>query len=94
MRTPGRRPGTPPLRFLPGPQPPQRQQHVLDPVAQGPVARALGRRQDQGDGLDEVADGVVVGSAFVTAAENGAADGVRALAQELAGGVRRAPQPA
>ena len=41
------------------------------------------------------ADGVIVGSAFVTAAENGGAAGVRALAEELAGGVRRAaPQPA
>ena len=40
------------------------------------------------------ADGVIAGAAFVTAAENNGAEGVRALAAELAGGVRRAaPQP-
>jgi tryptophan synthase alpha chain len=40
------------------------------------------------------ADGVIVGSAFVTAAADGE-PGVRALATDLAVGVRRpAPQPA
>jgi tryptophan synthase alpha chain len=60
-----------------------------------PIAVGLGvRSADQAAEVAGFADGVVVGSAFVTAAENGGADGVRALAQELAGGVRRAPQPA
>ncbi|TWF82435.1 tryptophan synthase alpha chain [Pseudonocardia hierapolitana] len=61
-----------------------------------PVAVGLGvRSADQAAEVVGFADGVVVGSAFVTAAENAGADGVRALAQELAGGVRRAaPQPA
>jgi tryptophan synthase alpha chain len=40
------------------------------------------------------ADGVVVGSAFVTSAETGGVEGVRALARDLASGVRRAPAPA
>jgi hypothetical protein len=42
------------------------------------------------------ADAVIVGSAFVTAAERAGAAGVRTLAAELAAGVRRAgaPQPA
>jgi tryptophan synthase alpha chain len=39
------------------------------------------------------ADGVIVGSAFVTAAERGGAAGVRELARELAAGVRRAGLP-
>ena len=34
-------------------------QERLDPVAQGEVAGAVGRRQEQGDGLGHVADGVV-----------------------------------
>jgi tryptophan synthase alpha chain len=60
-----------------------------------PVAVGLGvRSADQAAEVAGFADGVVVGSAFVTAAENGGADGVRALAQELAGGVRRTPAPA
>jgi tryptophan synthase alpha chain len=37
---------------------------------------------------------VIVGSAFVTAAERGGAAGVRELAAELAAGVRRAGLPA
>ena len=36
------------------------------------------------------ADGVIVGSAFVTAVEQGGAGGARALAAELAEGVRAA----
>ena len=36
------------------------------------------------------ADGVIVGSAFVTAVEQGGAAGARALAAELAEGVRAA----
>jgi tryptophan synthase alpha chain len=36
------------------------------------------------------ADAVIVGSAFVTAADRAGTDGVRTLAAELAGGVRRA----
>ncbi|HLU59543.1 MAG TPA: tryptophan synthase subunit alpha [Pseudonocardia sp.] len=60
-----------------------------------PVAVGLGvKSAAQAAEVAGFADGVVVGSAFVTAAENGGAHGVRALAQELAGGVRSAPQPA
>jgi tryptophan synthase alpha chain len=61
-----------------------------------PIAVGLGvRSADQAAEVAGFAEGVVVGSAFVTAAENGGAAGVRSLAQELAGGVRRAaPQPA
>jgi tryptophan synthase alpha chain len=60
-----------------------------------PVAVGLGVRSgDQAAEIAGFADGVVVGSAFVTAAENAGAEGVRALARELADGVRRAPQPA
>ena len=40
------------------------------------------------------ADGVIVGSAFVTAAERGGAGAVRELAAELAAGVRRADRAA
>ena len=60
-----------------------------------PVGVGLGVRSgDQAAEVASFADGVIVGSAFVTAAENGGARGVRALAEELAGGVRRAaPQP-
>ncbi|GDY33515.1 tryptophan synthase subunit alpha [Gandjariella thermophila] len=60
-----------------------------------PIAVGLGVRS--GDHAAEVAgfaDGVIVGSAFVTAARDGEA-AVRALAAELAAGVRRpAAQPA
>ena len=60
-----------------------------------PVGVGLGVRSgDQAAEVGSFADGVIVGSAFVTAAENGGAEAVRALAEELAGGVRRAvPQP-
>jgi tryptophan synthase alpha chain len=64
-----------------------------------PVGVGLGVRSgDQAAEVAAFADGVIVGSAFVTAAEQGGAAGVRALASELSGGVRRAgrpePQPA
>jgi tryptophan synthase alpha chain len=61
-----------------------------------PIGVGLGVRSgDQAAKVASFADGVIVGSAFVTAAENGGAEGVRALAAELAGGVRRTvPQPA
>jgi tryptophan synthase alpha chain len=59
-----------------------------------PIGVGLGvRSADQAAEVAAFADGVIVGSAFVTAAENGGADGVRALAAELAGGVRRAGRP-
>jgi tryptophan synthase alpha chain len=60
-----------------------------------PIGVGLGvRSADQAAEVASFADGVIVGSAFVTAAEAGGAEGVRALAAELAGGVRRAaPQP-
>lgn len=64
-----------------------------------PIGVGLGVRSgDQAAEVASFADGVIVGSAFVTAAETAGADGVRALAAELAAGVRRAgqtePQPA
>jgi tryptophan synthase alpha chain len=62
-----------------------------------PIGVGLGVRSgDQAAEVASFADGVIVGSAFVTAAEQGGAAGVRALAAELAAGVRRAgaPQPA
>ncbi len=56
-----------------------------------PIGVGLGVRSgDQAAEVAAFADGVIVGSAFVTAAENGGADGVRALAAELGAGVRRA----
>jgi tryptophan synthase alpha chain len=56
-----------------------------------PIGVGLGVRSgDQAAEVASFADGVIVGSAFVTAAECGGADGVRALAAELAAGVRRA----
>ena len=56
-----------------------------------PIGVGLGVRSgDQAAEVASFADGVIVGSAFVTAAERGGADGVRALAAELAAGVRRA----
>jgi tryptophan synthase alpha chain len=56
-----------------------------------PVGVGLGVRSgDQAAEVAAYADGVIVGSAFVTAAEQAGADGVRALAAELAEGVRRA----
>jgi tryptophan synthase alpha chain len=60
-----------------------------------PIGVGIGvRSAEQAAEVAGFADGVIVGSAFVTAAERGGTGGVRALAQELAGGVRRAPQPA
>jgi tryptophan synthase alpha chain len=62
-----------------------------------PIGVGLGVRSgEQAAEVAGFADAVIVGSAFVTAAEDAGADGVRALAGELAGGVRRAglPQPA
>jgi tryptophan synthase alpha chain len=60
-----------------------------------PIAVGLGvRSADQAAEVTGFADGVVVGSAFVTAAEANGVAGVRRLATELAGGVRRTPTPA
>jgi tryptophan synthase alpha chain len=60
-----------------------------------PVGVGLGVRSgDQAAEVAAFADGVIVGSAFVTAAEQGGVAGVRALAAELAAGVRRAGRPA
>jgi tryptophan synthase alpha chain len=54
-----------------------------------PIGVGLGvRSRAQAAQVAGFADGVIVGSAFVTAAEQGGADGVRALAAELAEGVR------
>jgi len=59
-----------------------------------PIGVGLGVRSgDQAAQVAAFADGVIVGSAFVTAAEQGGADSVRALAADLAGGVRRADRP-
>jgi tryptophan synthase alpha chain len=60
-----------------------------------PIGVGLGVRSgEQAAEVASFADGVIVGSAFVTAAERGGVDGVRALAAELAAGVRRAGVPA
>ena len=54
-----------------------------------PIGVGLGvRSRAQAAQVGGFADGVIVGSAFVTAAEQGGADGVRALATDLAEGVR------
>lgn len=54
-----------------------------------PIGVGLGVRSgDQAAEVASFADAVIVGSAFVTAAQDGP-DAVRALAEELAGGVRR-----
>jgi tryptophan synthase alpha chain len=59
-----------------------------------PIGVGLGiRSADQAAEVAGFADGVIAGAAFVTAAERGGAAGVRALASELAGGVRRATRP-
>ncbi|HEV7469196.1 MAG: Tryptophan synthase alpha chain [Pseudonocardia sp.] len=56
-----------------------------------PIGVGLGvRNGDQAAEIAGFADGVIVGSAFVTAAEQGGPEAVRALAQELAAGVARA----
>ena len=55
-----------------------------------PIGVGLGVRSgDQAAEVAAFADGVIVGSAFVTAAERDGAAGVRGLAAELAAGVRR-----
>ncbi len=55
-----------------------------------PIGVGLGvRSREQAAQVAGFADGVIVGSAFVTAAEHGGAEGVRALAAELAEGVRQ-----
>jgi tryptophan synthase alpha chain len=60
-----------------------------------PIGVGLGvRSADQAAEVASFADGVIVGSAFVTAAEQGGAEQVRALAAELAGGVRGTGHPA
>jgi tryptophan synthase alpha chain len=60
-----------------------------------PIGVGLGvRSADQAAQVASFADGVIVGSAFVTAAEHGGAEQVRALAKELADGVRRTDRPA
>ena len=56
-----------------------------------PIGVGLGVRSGaQAAEVAAFADGVIVGSAFVTAAEQGGADAVRTLAAELARGVRSA----
>lgn len=60
-----------------------------------PIGVGLGVRSgEQAAEVASFADGVIVGSAFVTAAERGGPGGVTALAAELAAGVRRARLPA
>jgi tryptophan synthase alpha chain len=60
-----------------------------------PIGVGLGVRSgDQAAEVAAFADGVIVGSAFVSAAERDGAAGVRQLAGELAAGVRRAVRPA
>ena len=54
-----------------------------------PIGVGLGvRSREQAAQVAGFADGVIVGSAFVTAAEQSGVDGVRALATDLAEGVR------
>ncbi|MGI5129423.1 tryptophan synthase subunit alpha [Pseudonocardia sp. CA-107938] len=54
-----------------------------------PIGVGLGvRSREQAAEVAGFADGVIVGSAFVTAAEQGGPDGVRQLAGDLASGVR------
>ncbi|OZM76274.1 tryptophan synthase subunit alpha [Pseudonocardia sp. MH-G8] len=60
-----------------------------------PLGVGIGVRSgDQAAEIAGYADGVIVGSAFVAAAEAAGADGVRRLAGELAEGVRRIAAPA
>jgi tryptophan synthase alpha chain len=60
-----------------------------------PIGVGLGVRSGaQAAEIAGFADGVIVGSAFVTAAEKGGTDGVRGLAAELAAGVASAGRPA
>ena len=59
-----------------------------------PIGVGLGvRNGDQAAEIAAFADAVIVGSAFVTAAEQGGVEGVRGLAQDLAAGVGRAGLP-
>jgi len=59
-----------------------------------PIGVGLGVRSGaQAAEVAGFADGVIVGSAFVTAAETSGVDGVRALAHELAAGVASAGRP-
>ncbi|MGW4127225.1 tryptophan synthase subunit alpha [Amycolatopsis japonica] len=59
-----------------------------------PIGVGLGvRDKDQAAEIAGFADGVIVGSAFVTAARRGGVAGVRALAEELAVGVARGGRP-
>jgi tryptophan synthase alpha chain len=54
-----------------------------------PIGVGLGvRSREQAAELAAFADGVIVGSAFVTAVESNGAAGARGLAADLAGGVR------
>ena len=60
-----------------------------------PIGVGLGVRSgEQAAEVAAFADGVIVGSAFVTAAERSGAAGCAELAAELAAGVRRAGLPA
>jgi tryptophan synthase alpha chain len=60
-----------------------------------PVGVGLGvSNGDQAAGVAAFADAVIVGSAFVKVLEDGGPAGVRALAEELAEGVRREPRAA
>jgi tryptophan synthase alpha chain len=61
------------------------------PLTDLPIGVGLGVRSgEQAAEVAAFADAVIVGSAFVPAAERAGADGVRALARELADGVARA----
>jgi tryptophan synthase alpha chain len=61
------------------------------PLTDLPIGVGLGVRSgDQATEVASFADAVIVGSAFAVAAGQGGTDGVRALAGELAAGVRRA----
>ncbi|MEJ3654274.1 tryptophan synthase subunit alpha [Actinomycetes bacterium KLBMP 9759] len=65
------------------------------PLTSLPIGVGLGvRSAQQAAEVAGFADAVIVGSAFVTAAEEGGVDAVRALAADLADGVRRATRPA
>jgi tryptophan synthase alpha chain len=59
-----------------------------------PLGVGLGvRTGEQAAQIAGFADAVIVGSAFVSAAERGGPDAVRELAAELADGIRRADRP-
>ena len=64
---------------------------ALPPAHDLPIGVGLGVRSgEQAAEVAAFADAVIVGSAFVAAAERAGTDGVRALAGELAAGVDRA----